>query len=403
MSVESKHDLSASELKAKRKEEKRRLKAAEKEKEGVQDVKDTVVERSEKKSKKKSKKRSRDVNEEKQHDGQSEREHNDITEEDGEKRSRKKRKSVSFSDNVDVQTIEHKVEIKGMSKDTKIDDHDDENTDDNEEQSRERRRKEKKEKREQRRKGSEKSATTSEGDKSSTDSADKSIIAYLSQYYHDRASWKFQKIREAQLLKHVFSLEHVPSEYNPALLAYLKGLKSEGARTRLRKSAQDIIKFDEKHATASSADESTATEETSGIAKLPPLPESWKEEYGNAVWRFKGNLNAGIKDLNEGVTLTAPTGGSNEDGDIDPNVLTRLEHRKRAEMVLWTVSGKIGKYASATSKPEKSTGAEAEPTDTMSVTKKDAKQKAPARKKRKNRTMVVEISSSSESSDSDSD
>lgn len=227
----------------------------------------------------------------------------------------------------------------------------------------------------------------------------------MSQYYHDRASWKFQKIREAQLLKHVFSLEHVPSEYNPALLAYLKGLKSEGARTRLRKGAQDVIKFDEKHTTASSeGDEITSTEETKGIAKLPALPDSWREQYGDAVYRFKGNLNGGVKDLNEGVTLTAPAGDDNENGEVDANVWTRLEYRKRAEMVLWTVSGRIGKYSSATSKQEKSAETESEPTEAAaSNMKKEAKQKAPARKKRKNRTMIVDISSSSESSDSDSD
>lgn len=409
MSVESKHDLREGELKAKTKEEKRRLKEAKKEKEHVQDVEDTVKETSEKTSKKKSKKRSRDAvdNEEKQQDEQNEKQNNAKIEEDGvaEKQARKKRKSVSFADNVDVQTIEHKDEMNGAGKETKTDDHDDKRDADNEELNRERRKREKREKREQRRKDSEKGDTTTEGDKSTTESADKSIVAYLWQYYHDRASWKFQKIREAQLLKHVFSLEHVPSEYNPALLAYLKGLKSEGARTRLRKGAQDVIKFDEKHASASSADENTATGETSGIAQIPALPESWREEYGNAVWRFKGNLNAGVKDLNEGVTLTAPDGDNNENGEIDPNVLTRLEYRKRAEMVLWTASGKIGKHSSATSKPEKpaEAEAEAEPTETTSATKKESKQKAPARKKRKNRTMIVEISSSSESSDSDSD
>lgn len=407
MSVESKRDLSASELKAKKREEKKKLTEANKEKEAVLDVDDTVKEKSEKKSKKKSKKRSRndDDNQEKQHD---EHEKDDNAEEDAgaEKRSRKKRKSVSFADNVDIQTIEHKDEINDSGKDTKTDNHTDGTTADNEEKSRERKKKEKREKREQRRKDSEKSTTTTKGDKPTTESADKSIIAYLSQYHHDRASWKFQKIREAQLLKHVFSLEHVPSEYNPALLAYLKGLKSEGARTRLRKGAQDVIKYDEKQTTGSlTADENTITsEETNDIAKLPALPESWREEYGNAVYRFKGNLNAGVKDLNEGVSLTAPDAdGDNGNEEIDPNVLTRLEHRKRAEMVLWIVSGKIGKHSSATNKQEKSADTEAEPTETAASVTKETKQKAPARKKRKNRTMIVDISSSSESSDSDSD
>ncbi|EED19902.1 hypothetical protein TSTA_031610 [Talaromyces stipitatus ATCC 10500] len=393
MSVEeSKHKLSASELKPKKKEEKRRLKESKK-----KSVDDT-----------KSKKRSRDdVNEEKQHD---EYDNADKIEEDGEteKRSRKKRKSVSFADNI---TIENKDQTNDTGEDKKNDGDDNTSPTENEEQSRERRKKEKREKREQRRKHDGQKAatiTSTKGDKQpTTDSVDnKSILAYLSQYYNDRASWKFQKIREAQLLKHVFSLDHVPSEYNPALLAYLKGLKSEGARTRLRKSAQEVIKHDEKHITATSetADETT-TEETNDIAKLPVLPESLREAYGDAVYRFKGNLNAGIKNLNEGVSLTVPNGDNNENSEVDANVLARLEHRKRAEMVQWTVSGRISKFASASEQQDKQTEPESEPTGTTtaSAAKKENKQKAPARKKRKNRTMIVEISSSSESSDSDSD
>lgn len=399
MSLEksSKPDTVASEIKAKKKSEKKKDKPKSKkisnDEEDEINAVNEVEEEAEKKSKpKKSKKRQRDDQDDENEDK------NDMKKN---KEKKKSRKSVSFSENVETHDSEkNEASNQNTEKVTETeekdvgDDGDEEDNNDDDEHKRKKRKQEKREKREQRRK-----KDTPTTDSSTSHGNDKSILAYLSQYHHDRASWKFQKIRETQLLKHGFSLEQVPAEYNPALLAYLKGLQSEGARTRLRKSAQDIIKADVRMTTAETQDngpaggddEEGAAEEAKDISKLPVLPESWRERYADAIYRFKGNLNAGVKDFNDGVSLDASV---KEDETVDADILTRFENRKRAEMVLWTVSGKINKSSSAASKPQ-----EAE-TEASKPTAKGNKHQTPAKKKRKNRTMVVEISSSSES-DSD--
>lgn len=407
MSIEE----SKKEIRERRRTEKKRME--ESRTEVIQDAKEVdngsiaIEERPEKKSKKKSKKRQRDAEGEQLGEDKDDSKENTGTTEEN---KRKKRKSVSFAEKVDVRDIEegNHTGVPGQDGNIEVVNPD--------EQSKEQRKREKRAKREQRRKSSSISSDTNKVDKKTPDSGsttDHSVIAYLSQYHHDRASWKFQKIREAQLLKNVFSIEQVPPQYNPALLAYLKGLKSEGARTRLRKGAQDVIKTDERMTTATSETQesgndatTTTTDEASSIAKLPVLPESWREEYGNAVYRFKGNLNAGVKDLNEGVTLAAPAEDGKDKDEMLTNTLTRLEIRKRAEMVLWTVSGKIGKNLSSTKKSDRTeteTEVETPESESLVSNTKEDKKKAPARKKRKNRTMIVDISSSSESSDSDSD
>lgn len=428
MSVEeSRQDPGTKERKAKRKE-----KNGSKQRSRSETTASEVTSSESKEPKMKSKKRTRTADDIQAEEHEEEVDGRSLP--DAEKRSHKKRKSVSFADGL----VEDQAEKENLTSTDKRSKH--QTVDEPVKQSREERLKEKREKREQRRKRDnnakeDKISTSEESEPAPSPAGDKSITAYLSQYYNDREAWKFQKIREAQLLKYVFSLEHVSAEYNPALLAYLKGLKSEGARTRLRKSAQEVIKYDEKKhtsprttegndATASSTlttvsdDGSANVEEKSGIVKLPDLPESWREAYDDAVYRFKGNLNAGVKDLNEGVVLYTSGDHSNSDqpAEVDPNVLARLEHRKRAEMVLWVASGKINKStSSASTQLEKQSNAKesqladrtATATATATTTKLGAtkanKDKAPARKKRKNRTMVVEISSSSESSDSDSD
>ncbi|OKL60398.1 hypothetical protein UA08_04034 [Talaromyces atroroseus] len=372
-------------VKTKRKDEKKEKKSRKTSKQGTEHDESNTVE-GEKESK--SKKRPRD--EEKEEKTETE------------KVRKNKRKSVSFADDNDNDNVDAKDDTQLNPNDAAID----------EEHLRKKRKQEKRAKREQRHKSDPSTSTSSTSTSTSKPATDTSsgnlILAYLSQYHNDRTAWKFQKIRETQLLKNVFSLEQVPAEYNLALLAYLKGLKSEGARTRLRKAAQEVIKVDE----GVSPKENNNTEERKGEAEddatrvsVGPVPESWKERYGDAVHRFKGNLNAGVKDLDEGVSLAASDEDDGRAEDV-ANIFTRFENRKRAEMVLWTVSGKISKSthtSSSTSKPDTETEVDTSTTTTPASSSKNNKQKAPARKKRKNRTMIVEISSSSESSDSDSD
>ncbi|CRG85952.1 hypothetical protein PISL3812_02955 [Talaromyces islandicus] len=269
-------------------------------------------------------------------------------------------------------------------------------TEEPEEESPEARKQRKREKRAQRRQTQTQNPSNETTAPATTyNSDDKSVLSYLSQYHTDRSAWKFQKNRESQLLKKALSVDDVPAEYNQALFAYLKGLKSEGARQRLRKNAQDAIKLDEGDAanaegeeapnTAADGDESN---NKSDSAAAPPLPESSKQAYDDALHRFKGNLNAGVKDFDDGVLFQ----------DADAEIQRRFEKRRRAELVLWTVRGKISKPSTSTPALD----AEMVKDDTVTTADKGNKpKKAPSRKKRKNRTMVVEISSSSESSDSE--
>ncbi|KAH8692659.1 hypothetical protein BGW36DRAFT_430414 [Talaromyces proteolyticus] len=301
-----------------------------------------------------------------------------------------RRKSVSFAD--DTKEVGTSEEDASSEPATATQNQDGaqgkiETEDVEEEISPEVRKQRKREKREQRRKkdiGESEMVSRKTPTPNSTDETP--VLSYLSQYSENRSEWKFQKNRESQLLKKILSLDDVPAEYNRALFVYLKGLKSEGARQRLRKNAQEGIKSDEVQEQVEQGEDSAADTGSTSI------PDSSKESYNEAVRRFKGNLNAGAKNFDDGVALE----------DADPDLKQRLEKRKRAELVLWSVSGKISKNDAGSTKPR----AALENIDEEASSAKDKgkegnqNKKAPARKKRKNRTMLVEISSSSES-DSD--
>lgn len=69
-------------------------------------------------------------------------------------------------------------------------------------------------------------------------------LDYLHTYYTSPSSWKFSKSRQTQLLRHLFSPGFVPPSYDLALKAYLSGLQGEGAKARLRTTAQKIQAVD---------------------------------------------------------------------------------------------------------------------------------------------------------------
>jgi WKF domain len=62
-------------------------------------------------------------------------------------------------------------------------------------------------------------------------------VEYLVQFHTDKEHWKFNKIRQIQLLKHAFDMD---PKHTEALLEYLKGLKGEDARNRMKTTAMDI-------------------------------------------------------------------------------------------------------------------------------------------------------------------
>ncbi|GKZ31611.1 hypothetical protein AbraIFM66950_000247 [Aspergillus brasiliensis] len=207
------------------------------------------------------------------------------------------------------------------------------------------------------------------------------ILSYLSLYHKHRSAWKFQKNRETHLFKHVLSLEQVPTLYNAALLAYLQGLKSEGAKLRLRQIAEEVIKAeidaeeDQPSAPAETEESKEGEEANEGSAATD------KASYDKAVGVFRTRLAAGQEDIDcQDVT-----------GQLNAETLKKYENRARAELVLFAVNGTLFNYHKP--KPVGQKG-------------KKAAQNQPGKKKKKNRTAIVEISSSSESessSDSDSD
>ena len=70
-------------------------------------------------------------------------------------------------------------------------------------------------------------------------------LTYLNTFTTSPSTWKFSKNHQTHLLRHILSLSKIPSEYDGALLSYLKGLHSRGAKRELRKSAQEAREADD--------------------------------------------------------------------------------------------------------------------------------------------------------------
>ncbi|KAL8947854.1 MAG: hypothetical protein Q9222_005912 [Ikaeria aurantiellina] len=78
-------------------------------------------------------------------------------------------------------------------------------------------------------------------------------LHYLHQHHTSPSTWKFSKNHSSHLLRHAFSLTHIPASYTPALVAYISSLQSEGARQRLVSAAHQIITEDEEWLASASA------------------------------------------------------------------------------------------------------------------------------------------------------
>ncbi|KAJ5950811.1 uncharacterized protein N7479_009224 [Penicillium vulpinum] len=146
------------------------------------------------------------------------------------------------------------------------------------------------------------------------------ILSYLSHYHRARATWKFQKNRETNLFKHLYSLEHVPTKYNTSLLAYMQGLKGDAAKQRMSDAARLVIKAD-MDLDKPKEDEEAENQEPSG-----PSPE-----YLEAINAFRECLPKASEDL-DNVNF-----GEKLEGDVQK----RLPKRQRAELVFFAVAGKL--------------------------------------------------------------
>ncbi|TPR09025.1 THUMP domain family protein [Aspergillus niger] len=177
-----------------------------------------------------------------------------------------------------------------------------------------------------------------------------------------RSAWKFQKNRETHLFKHVLSLEQVPTLYNAALLAYLQGLKSEGAKLRLRQIAEEVIKAEadaEEDQSSTPAQTEESKEGTSSEANEDSAATD-KASYDKAVGVFRTRLAAGQDIDCQDVT-----------GQLNAETLKKYENRARAELILFAVNGTLFNYHKP--KPAAQKG-------------KKGAQSQPGKKKKKNRS-----------------
>ncbi|KAL2831078.1 hypothetical protein BDW59DRAFT_140347 [Aspergillus cavernicola] len=294
----------------------------------------------------------------------------------GAEERKKKKKRISFAVNEkvedDVNDEDAKVEAQSPKEEEEAEEADDENG----AARKEEKKKLKREKRENRNKKKlEDSTSNSNGptnDNSTADAKDgiSPVLAYLDLYHNNRSAWKFQKIRETQLFKHILSLEHIPDRYDAALLSYLQGLKGEAAKQRLREMAQGVLKNDV---------EETKPEANVDLSEKPSDEQALSPtaNYRKAVYAFRTKLAEG--------ELTEDLGEVFE--HLEADLKERFRKRRRGEIILFSVDGRVFTMSNLKAPPQKG---------------KNAAQNQPANKKKKNRTAFVDISSSSDS-DSDSE
>ena len=218
------------------------------------------------------------------------------------------------------------------------------------------------------------------------------FLAYLKQYHEDRANWKFNKNHQNHILKNLFDLNAIPSEYVPLIYEYIKGLQG-GVRTRLRDAALAVKVKDQEEGAAGFA-EAMSSSSAQDREKRQREYEEFCEGYVVTMTKADAPKEMGHE---EGVLL----------GLSDAAMKARAAKRTRAEMILAEMSaGATPAEAEERATPRDSglTFRE-EGTADDDIQKRAATNDGSAQKvtrKRKQRTANVEDSSSSgDSSDSD--
>lgn len=221
-----------------------------------------------------------------------------------------------------------------------------------------------------------------------TQPAPSKALQYLEHHQSSPSTWKFSKSRQNGLFRSLFSLIEIPSFYDSALLAYMKGLSRTAAATvRVRKMAWDVRKGDE---------------------EWNKTKEGQQDRYTQAVEKMRAGLRKGnLEDLD------MEEGGPEEVEVKRKEWEEKLKKRRRAEVILFAVGDQADpppppaptSASIATVKPTKtylnSTNnkpqhpAAAATTTTMTPLMKP-------KRKRKTRTLAFSSSSSSSSESSSS-
>ena len=161
-------------------------------------------------------------------------------------------------------------------------------------------------------------------------------LKYLSDYQDSRATWKFSKSLQNQLFKHILSPDSIPSSRDSALISYLEGLQSGGARQRLREKAHKVIEEDEswlneKHSLDQDIhpDRRQAMNVAPDIDRHARLRDAYRAEV-NRQEQFL--LNNWYQDHQKALEADRDMARMQEE------TRPRLGKRKRAELLLYALS-----------------------------------------------------------------
>lgn len=149
------------------------------------------------------------------------------------------------------------------------------------------------------------------------------VLAYLTTHHTSPQAWKFSKPHQNQILKHLFSLRHIPSSYDTALLPYIRGLKGTSARSRVRKEALAVREEDDSWLAAEPSETEKMENETAAqcIARR-------RRDYEAAAARIKQTLREREEECEERDWEILGEKAEWEE---------RIRKRRRAEIVLWNV------------------------------------------------------------------
>ena len=220
-------------------------------------------------------------------------------------------------------------------------------------------------------------------------------LSYLTDFHTSPTTWKFCKHHQTYLLKNLFSLDKIPCSYNPALKAYLTGLKGLSARQSIREKAIEIREKDEMFLS-----------DILARGRRQGWEAKRRREQYEAAWKREKDRLEAIEDLREW-----------EEGKEEFE--WRLKKRRRAEEVLWAVGevesqqpdgAKMTGGKGTTPAASTANGASSKIHVRANNTNTDKKQPEKKKRKRKRRTtgvpdddMFNSSSSSSSSSDAESD
>ncbi|ERF73439.1 hypothetical protein EPUS_04062 [Endocarpon pusillum Z07020] len=213
-------------------------------------------------------------------------------------------------------------------------------------------------------------------------------LEYLTQFCESRTTWKYRKNQEVWILKHLFSIDHIPSSYDASLCQYLKGLKSDSTRSRLQREAEDIVQKDREQQIeylVSTGSEDNVDEVNKVPAEMED-PERRRAYYEDSVRRFKRKVEQHLhEEAEEELKWVSPE---------------RLAKRRRAEIMLWAT--RATPSSKETTQGSEATTSSQSASRNHGSAREDGYPGGGLQKKRKNRTSVIELSSSSSSSEDES-